>query len=150
MEAANINLSNDNFPLPNNKLADEQQTVAPNVQILPNNNIIFQHQTSLKKSNSHPDAVRTNESILDKTMPSRLRSSDIHLIEKISLGQFSSVWKSRCNKWLDGPDAPEYAIKIFASHQKTAWSNEKDIYNSMISINDNVLKFFNSDVNEGD
>ncbi len=64
------------------------------------------------------------------------------------------MWKARCKseenttetKTNDLP--PEYAIKVFSSHQKSAWSNEKDIYNVLASTNPNILKYFGCDVHE--
>ena len=93
----------------------------------------------------------TNEEIqfVDNALPSRIKSTDICLIERIAQGQFSSVWKSRCHNYLEGDDAPEYAIKIFAGHQKTAWQNEKDIFNVMCASNENILTFFGADISDG-
>lgn len=150
-----LTLSDDgNFPLPNNHIDGENQpTAAPNVQILPNQNIMFQKSHMLKKkqpqSQSDEDKSSTHSLSLSNVMPHRLRASDIHLIEKISQGQFSAVWKSRCHSDLQKEEASEYAIKIFAGHQKTAWSNEKDIFKAMSAANDFILKFFGSDVHEG-
>jgi activin receptor type-2B len=81
-------------------------------------------------------------------LPSRIRASDLCLTEKISQGQFSSVWKARLQSTLnqEHQEAEEFAIKIFACHQKTAWSNEKQIYNSMSASNENILKYFASDI----
>ena len=116
--------------------------MAPNVQIMPNNSVVYQQSGMFKKSHNYiqSDTEKTD----DVSLPSRLRASDIRLTEKIVQGQFSSVWKARCHNSMDD----EYAIKVFSSHQKTAWSNEKDIYNS-IALNNNVLKFFGSDIHEG-
>lgn len=86
--------------------------------------------------------------------PSRLRASHIELIEKISAGQFSNVWKAKCRRLDDQPppssDVPldEYAVKVFGSHQKSSWANEKDIYNVMSTNNEFILKYYGSDVNE--
>lgn len=83
------------------------------------------------------------------TLPLPIRPCDIFLIEKVSQGQFSSVWKGRClnNKEDDG-QVPEYAIKIFSQMQKSSWSNEKDIYHSMSTINPYILTHFSSDLNQ--
>lgn len=90
--------------------------------------------------------------------PRRLKASDIELIEKISIGQFSCVWKGRCRYSTDQLDGqsivndqysvPEYAVKVFGAHQKSAWSNERDIYNLLSTTNEFILKYYGSDVNE--
>ena len=80
--------------------------------------------------------------------PKPLKSSDLTLIEQIATGQFSSVWKAcltQQQNMKNNDDRVEYAIKIFASSQKTAWSNEKDIYNCLITLNENILNYFGSD-----
>lgn len=74
--------------------------------------------------------------------PHALRSRDLTLIEQIAIGQFSSVWKA-CLASTE--NRVEYAIKIFSHNQKAAWSNEKDIYNCLITLNENILKYFGSD-----
>ena len=89
---------------------------------------------------------------MSEMLPKNLKATDLYLIEKKAHGQFSSVWKARClnsksNTEAD-PPAPEYAIKIFASHQKSAWVNEKDIYNALSSTNPNILRYFGSDTHE--
>jgi len=159
-------VSQDNH-LPTNADLDEQ-LVAPNVQIMPSNNnnigsVLYQQQTATvvfktqshartgKAQNIEAESVSSlnNDTDMQQQYPGRLRACDICLIEKIAQGQFSSVWKSRCHSSLQDKEAPEYAIKVFSSYQKTAWSNEKDIYNSMQSLNNNVLKYFGSDVSEG-
>lgn len=81
-------------------------------------------------------------------LPLPIRPCDIYLIEKVSQGQFSSVWKGRClNNKEDDNQVPEYAIKIFSHLQKSSWSNEKDIYYSMSTINPYILTHFSSDLN---
>lgn len=101
-----------------------------------------QNQSDEEKSSTHSLSP-------SNVMPNKLRASDIHLIEKISQGQFSSVWKARFQGDVDKDEASEYAIKIFSGHQKNAWSNEKDIFKAMSAANDFILKFFGSDVHEG-
>lgn len=144
-----------NFPLPNNHIVPtENFHTAPNIEIMPNNDIVYQknldkknQQTTQLQQAEVSETSSDKESIPD-IFPQRLKAADILLLDKIAQGQFSSVWRSRCHSCLEGENSPEYAIKIFADHQKTAWSNEKDIYNTMSSTNDNVLKFYGSDINE--
>jgi hypothetical protein len=75
------------------------------------------------------------------TLPAKLKSSDLQLLEKVSIGQFSSVWKASC---LNAPSGPFYAVKVFASFQKNAWQNERDIYHHI--HNENILTYFSSDM----
>lgn len=91
---------------------------------------------------------------LPEQLPRNLKASDLYLIEKIAHGQFSSVWKARCKteakqeeEKSDEP-TPEYAVKIFANNQKSAWSNEKEIYNTLASTNPNILRYYASDIFE--
>ena len=145
-----------NFPLPNNHIPVENFHTAPNIQILPNNDIVYQKSLNKKnkqQANQLLSQAEASDNSIERDqstdfLPQRLKASDILLIGKIAQGQFSSVWRSRCHNSSEGEDTPEYAIKIFADHQKTAWSNEKDIYNTMSSSSDNVLKFYGSDINE--
>lgn len=82
-------------------------------------------------------------------LPRPIRPCDIYLIEKVSQGQFSSVWKGRClNNKNDNDDVPEYGVKIFSHMQKSSWSNEKDIYYSLSTINPFILTHFSSDMIE--
>ncbi len=84
-----------------------------------------------------------------------MRASDLTLIEQIAIGQFSSVWKACLTEQQQQQQQPsqkneenssmQYAIKIFNSSQRTAWSNEKDIYSCLITLNENILKYFSSD-----
>lgn len=83
--------------------------------------------------------------------PRRLKTTDIDLIEKISIGQFSSVWKGKCRRQerKEGDlDVAEYAVKVFAGHQKSAWVNERDIYNLLSTTNEFILAYYGSDVHE--
>ena len=154
-----------------------QNIVAPNIDVLPesifnsnpimprmNQNVDLINQNDLKelenfkarleeqlafsssKNSSSSEKIDPN-AILN---PKLIRPSDIYLIEKIAQGQFSSVWKGRClnNKEDDGTHVPEYGIKIFSGLQKSAWSNEKDIYNSLSTTNEYILTHFNSDILE--
>ena len=103
----------------------------------------------LIKTSDVPDPIESQSSV---------RAAQINLIEKISHGQFSTVWKGVCapNKEAEEEEGKEigekgeedyYAIKIFASHQKTAWFNEKEIYNLLWSSpNVNILKYYGTDV----
>ena len=90
----------------------------------------------------------------DLYTPSRLKSTDIGLIERISVGQFSTVWKGRClakSKCVNGEeviDEPDYAVKVFGAHQKSSWANEKDIYNLLSTTNEFILRYYGSDINE--
>lgn len=86
----------------------------------------------------------------DLYTPSRLKSTDIGLVEKISVGQFSTVWKGRCLAKHNETDGGEldYAVKVFGAHQKTSWANEKDIYNLLSTANEFILRYYGSDVNE--
>jgi serine/threonine protein kinase len=43
---------------------------------------------------------------------------------------------------------PDFAVKVFTSCQKSAWSNEKDIYSALSSTHLNILKFYGSDTFE--
>lgn len=74
------------------------------------------------------------------------------LIEQVAMGQFSSVWKAcliqqqqQQQQANSNEERSEYAIKIFSSSQKSAWSNEKDIYSCLITLNENILKYFGAD-----
>ena len=73
--------------------------------------------------------------------PRPIKATDIDLLEKIAQGQFSSVWKSVCKN----NHADFYAVKIFGGHQRSAWSNEKEIYNLLSTTNENILKYYGSD-----
>lgn len=92
--------------------------------------------------------------------PRRLKANDIDLVDKISVGQFSSVWKAKCrrrednnlqvkvNNNNDDDSVAEYAVKVFAGHQKSAWANEKDIYNLLSTTNEFILTYYGSDIYE--
>ena len=90
---------------------------------------------------------------LFKADPKPLRASDLTLIEQVAMGQFSSVWKacltdhkqSTADNEEGNSNSMQYAIKIFTSSQKSAWSNEKDIYSCLITLNENILKYFSAD-----
>jgi hypothetical protein len=86
----------------------------------------------------------------DLYTPSRLKSTDIGLVEKISVGQFSTVWKGRCLAKHNETDGGEldYAVKVFGANQKSSWANEKDIYNLLSTANEFILRYYGSDVNE--
>ena len=103
------------------------------------------YEQSLLLDQQHIDYMHT------ELLPSRIKASHISLADKIAHGQFSSVWKGRCKSATETDrellEEPEYAVKIFANMQKTAWSNEKQIYNSM-TANENILRFFGSDIYE--
>lgn len=147
-------------PLMNNQTAAfATSIIAPNVQILPETCSKQQQQTPFY-NNKPPFLIELDtldlkhEATDDETAPNdpnlilnptALKSTDITLIEQIALGQFSSVWKACLTEQQNTPDRSEYAIKIFSSTQKTAWSNEKDIYNCLITLNVNILKYFGSD-----
>jgi len=115
---------------------------------------------NLLKISTHTEVGMYEQSLLldekqidmhTELLPCRIKASHISLADKIAHGQFSSVWKGRCKSATETGcvllDEPEYAVKIFASMQKTAWSNEKEIYNSM-TANENILRFFGSDTYE--
>lgn len=161
-------------------LLGESQGVFPSALVAPNIDIpenLFRHSNQMKPSFNFPDLVIRNDlkeledvkASLEKQLlgkenfkdsnpellnailnPRQLQTSDIYLIEKISQGQFSSVWKARClnSKNDNSPEAPEYGVKVFSGNQKSAWTNEKDIYNSLSTTNPNILKYFCSDIHE--
>lgn len=146
--------------------------IAPNIEVLPDNlfksnpinqlfnfpelvnrndmkdiedmKISLEQQLFMSNMSSKSDSNSTS-------LPRLLKTSDLYLIEKISQGQFSSVWKGRCtnSKTAEPSDEiPEYGVKVFGGQQKSAWSNEKDIYNTLSTTNPNILKYFCSDVHE--
>ncbi|CAF0810444.1 unnamed protein product [Brachionus calyciflorus] len=152
-----------------------QNIVAPNIDVLPESllkanpfkltqNMELVNRNDLKELESFKvrleeqlaisssKSSNLSEKITDPNMvllPSLIQPSDLYLIEKISQGQFSSVWKGKCNNNKDTEgNVPEYGIKIFSAFQKNAWSNEKDIYNSLATTNPYILTHFNSDVHE--
>lgn len=81
------------------------------------------------------------------SLPSRLKCHDVTLLERISTGQFSTVWKAKSANTPSGAE-PEFAVKVFNGSQKTSWVNEKEIYNLMSTTNDFILKYYGTDILE--
>ncbi|RNA31614.1 Activin receptor type-2B [Brachionus plicatilis] len=129
------------------------QSVPKNVEIAKRNDLDelesfkarLEEQLAKSSKSSSIDQIDPNMIVL----PSPIKPSDIFLIEKVSQGQFSSVWKGRClNNKQDCGEVPEYGIKIFSHMQKSSWSNEKEIYHALATINPFILTHFSSDLNE--
>lgn len=74
--------------------------------------------------------------------PRPIKATDIDLLERVAQGQFSSVWKAVCKQAENGG---VYAVKIFAGNQRSAWSNEKEIYNLLSTTNEHIIKYYGSD-----
>jgi hypothetical protein len=89
-------------------------------------------------------------SSLSLCLPSRIKSTDLHLIEKIASGQFSNVWRARCVQAAAGGcnEVEEYAVKVFFSNQKASWLNEREIYHLLSTTNEFILKYYGADVAE--
>jgi hypothetical protein len=141
------------------ELLQQQQQQQKQVKLLPNNKLTtafnINELDQLDENDFNENNIelsREDELIMSDpnylNEPKPLKSSDLTLIEQIATGQFSSVWKAcltQQQNMKNNDDRVEYAIKIFASSQKTAWSNEKDIYNCLITLNENILNYFGSD-----
>jgi hypothetical protein len=142
----------------------QQQFAFPSAVIAPNvvisdkpiaNMSLFNSMNSVKK-NHVPSNKFTNSNFPSESpeliseddsnhSTSSIKAVDINLLEKISHGQFSTVWKGE-RKTKTDPNEVYYAIKIFSGSQKTAWFNEKEIYNKLVkSPNENILKYFGTD-----
>lgn len=135
---------------------------APNVQVISPPVIVIGNDKSAPKKNiglaeslmgcgelnlDNPNSLSGgSDTPVDTALPRKLQATDINLLDKIAHGQFSCVWKGRC-KTSDESEEPQYAVKIFNGHQKSAWQNEKDIYNCMLTSNDNILRYYGADVN---
>ena len=133
--------------------------IAPNVVISDNpiNSMALFNSMNSSKMNRLPtnkfinsnfgENIEMNQNVIpeDEHHVSSIRASDINLLEKISHGQFSAVWKGESKTKTEAEIY--YAIKIFSSSQKNAWFNEKEIYNKLVkSPNDNILKYFGTDM----
>ena len=65
-------------------------------------------------------------------------SLPFQFLQTIGHGKFGSVWKALYN-------TEPVAVKIFSSHHKLSWQNERDIYLLDSTHHENVLKFIYSD-----
>ena len=97
-------------------------------------------QFEVKFSDDDDKQLLNDPNLVNEPLP--LKSTDLTLIEQVAIGQFSSVWKACLT---NNENRIEFAIKIFSHNQKSAWSNEKEIYNCLITLNENILKYFVSD-----
>ena len=138
--------------------------IAPNVVISDNpisNMSVFNSMNSSKMNRLPASKFNINSNFgetIEKTQDvisedenhfSLIKASEINLLEKISHGQFSVVWKGE-SKTKSEPEI-YYAIKIFSSNQKNAWFNEKEIYNKLVkSPNENILKYYGTDIHTSD
>jgi hypothetical protein len=60
----------------------------------------------------------------------QIKPDQISLVEKISHGHLSSVWKGKLKEDLLSESL--IAVKIFPSHEKLSWLNEKEIYSYLV------------------
>jgi hypothetical protein len=61
----------------------------------------------------------------------QIKSDQVCLIEQISHGHLSNVWKGRLKENVDSDRL--MAVKIFPIHEKQSWQNEKEIYSYLES-----------------
>ena len=64
-------------------------------------------------------------------------SFPIQLIHSIGHGKFGSVYKASFNGQL-------VAVKIFTSHHRHSWQNEKSLYTMESTAHENILHYINS------
>lgn len=152
--------------------------VAPNANILPSDifrnkdsNIVALSNTFLPNHNLYntlnhfPTSTPTNvefselmhiqENVKENNeLPKCLQPVDLNLISKVASGQFSSVWKAICkssqlsDESKDKEQVPLYAVKVFPNQNKSAWQNEKDIYNCLHTVHENILRYYGAYVHQ--
>ncbi len=136
-----------NGNLNNNNNNNQQQQPCTNIYSQFPPSLQQQQQPTLPISlvllNDHQETnplLDQTPSLIPKTLG--LNLDNVKLIQEISHGQFSTVWKGKFSNDIADLVVKSddlCAVKIFQSYEKQSWSNEKDIY-SFLNDNEFVLK----------
>jgi hypothetical protein len=116
---------------------DEQQQQLSEYLLSDNNPFILNQQAAQQlTSQSVSNNNNSTSASIDNTQRPYLMApgsdekqfdaEQIALIEKVSHGHLSSVWKGKLKENADG--SLIMAVKIFPTYEKQSWQNEKEIY----------------------